>query len=322
MTNLDLTIVPEQHRDKAALALRTAFGDGVAAIRTVTGGASPALTYLVETSAGDHFLRIETNTAPTRNPHQYACMQVAADGGIAPPLRYVDADTGVVVMPFLQQRPLADFPGGPPALAAEAGALLARLHATPAFPAHGDYLDNLARLLGYLERSGRVAPGLLDRHRAGFEQIRAAYPWAPDTFVSAHNDPNQFNLLYDGDRLWLIDWETASRNDPFIDLATVSAYVGTTPELRDALLHSWLGRAPSADDLARLGFARRLISLWAGSMLLTFIDDPQRSVHSDLTAMSGDEFRMAIESGALVAGQQATTLAFAKLSLQAFLDTA
>lgn len=320
MRNLDLSIVPEQHRDNAETAIRAAFGDDASRIEVVTGGASGALTFRVQATAGPHLLRIETIQGPLRNPHQYACMQIAADAGVAPPIRYVDADAGVVVIPFLTQRPLAEFPGGAPALATAAARLLAQLHATDPFAVHGDYMENLARMLAYLERSGRVAPGLLDRHRDGFEQIRAAYPWRPDTFVSAHNDPNQFNLLYDGERLWLIDWETASRNDAFIDLATIAGHLGPTPELRDVVLTSWLGRAADPIERARLALAGRLISLYAGCILLAVVVDPASPTHTDLTAMSADEFRVGIESGVMRAGQVATTLAFAKISLQGFLD--
>lgn len=320
MRNLDLTVVPEQHRDNARTAIRAAFGDDASGIEVVTGGASGALAFRVQSTAGPHLLRVETIKGPMRNPHQYECMQIAADADIAPPIRYVDADAGVVVIPFLTQRSLADFAGGAPALAAAAARLLAQLHETEPFATHGDYMNNLAGMLGYLERSGRVAPGLLDRHRHGFEQIRAAYPWQPDTFVSAHNDPNQFNLLYDGDRLWLVDWETASRNDPFIDVATVVSHLGTTPELRDLILTSWLGRAADPSEQARLALARRLITLYAGCILLAVVVDPASPTHSDLTAMSVEEFRAGIESGAMGAGEIATTLAFAKISLQAFLD--
>lgn len=320
MRGVDFSLIPEQHVDKARRALSAAFGNDASDLAVVVGGASGALTYRVESRFGPHLLRVETIGGPVRNPNQYTCMQIAAEADIAPPVRYLNADDGVVVMPFLTQRPLADFAGGELALAASAADLLRRLHETTPFPPHGDYLDNLARMLGYLERSGRVAPGLLDNHRAGFEHIRAAYPWDPESFVSAHNDPNQFNLLYDGDRLWLIDWETASRNDPFIDIATVAGYLGTSPQRQDVILSAWLGRDPRASEVARLAVARALITLYAGCILLTVVVDPDSPTHTDLTAMSADEFRRGIESGTMRAGQIGTTLAFAKMSLQGFLD--
>ena len=320
MGPVDLAAVPERHREKAASALSAAFGEAPVAVHPVAGGASGALTYRVDAAAGAHLLRIETITGPLRNPHQYTCMQLAADAGIAPPVRYVDADAGVVVMSFLDQRPLTEHPGGPSGIAAEVGALLARVHELPGFPSRGDYLDNLGRMLRYLATSGRVAAGLLDRHAEGFERIRVAYPWQPDEFVSAHNDPNQFNVLSDGDRLWLIDWETAYPNDPLIDVATVAGYLTPTPELRDVLLTAWLGRAP--DDLvrAKATIAGALTHLYAGCILLTVVLDPAIPTHVDLTPMSIESFGAAIERGELVPGQPTTTHAYAKIVLQSFLD--
>lgn len=313
--------VTEPHRAKLTAAIENGFDRGtVLSVRAVGGGASGALTYRVEAREGLFLLRGETLGGPLRNPHQYECMQIAADAGIAPPIRYVDADAGVVVIRWIEQRPLDTFAGGPAALAIATGELLARLHETAIFAARRDHLENLAGLLGFLESSGRVAPGLLDRHREAFDKLRAAYPWRPDEHVSAHNDPNQFNLLYDGDRLWLVDWETASRNDPMIDVATACSYLGPTPDLRDGLLSAWLGR--TADDLvrAKLVLAENLVRLFAGCILLTIVVDPTNPTHSDLTAMTLAEFGDRIGRGELVAGTPSTTLAYAKIVLSEFVN--
>jgi Ser/Thr protein kinase RdoA (MazF antagonist) len=323
MAGLDLTVVPEEHRDTAAAALDAAFGPGRASgIQVAPGGASGALTYRVEGDAGPHLLRIETLQGPFANPHQYECMQVAVDAGVAPPIRFVDAAAGVVVLPFIDQRPITEHPGGPVGVATEMADLLARLHATPSFPARGDHLDNLDRLLGHLTTSGRVAPGLLDRHREVFDRIRAAYPWQPETFVSAHNDPNQFNVLYDGDRLWLIDWETAARNDPFVDLATACTHVAPTDELRDLVLHTSLGREPDDRDRAKLALMGWLVQLFAGTILLTVVIDPNVETHRDLTPISIAELQAGVARGELQMGTPSTTHAFAKIMLAAFADSA
>jgi aminoglycoside phosphotransferase (APT) family kinase protein len=319
----DLSHVPEQHHDEVRSALIGAFGpSGASALHTVRGGASGALTFRVESVAGDHLLRVETISGPVRNPHQYACMQIAADAGVAPAVRYLDADAGIVVMPFITHRPLSDYAGGPGELIRAMADLLHHLHETPGFPEHGDYLDNLARMLAYLDRSGRVAPGLLDDHVAAFERVRSAYPWAPDRWVSAHNDPNQFNVLYDGDRLWLIDWETAYRNDPIVDVATVASHVAPTSGLREVLLARWLGRQPDAATRARAILMGWLVQLYAGCILLTVVVDPANETHADLSAMTPEAFGAGIESGELRAGTPRTTHAYAKLALAAFVDAA
>jgi aminoglycoside phosphotransferase (APT) family kinase protein len=62
--------------------------------------------------------------------------------------------------------------------------------------------------------------------------------------VSSHNDPNPRNLLFDGIRLWLVDWELASRNDHLFDLAIATTEIADTPDLETALLTAAFGRAP------------------------------------------------------------------------------
>lgn len=263
-----LDVVPEAHRATAGSALAQAFGAGRAqALRPTSGGASAALVYSVEAQGRSYLLRMETRRDAMRNPHQYACMQTAADAGIAPPLRHADDAAGVAIMDLLPRQPLDQYPGGPVALAQALGDLATRLQATPAFPFLIDYRDLVAHLLAGLIASGRFAPGLLDPHVAGLAEIREAYPWDAAALVSSHNDPNPSNVLFDGQRLWLIDWETAYRNDPFADVAIFANDLAPTPEQEAALLRAWLGRAPDAMARARLTVMRQVTRLYYAGII-------------------------------------------------------
>ena len=70
------------------------------------------------------------------------------------------------------------------------------------------------------------------------------------------------NFLFDGKRLWLIDWEYGCRNDPLVDVAIVSDHFARGVELQDALLRAWLGRAPDDALRTRLKLARALTHLF------------------------------------------------------------
>jgi hypothetical protein len=96
----------------------------------------------------------------------------------------------------------------------------------------------VSRLLGHLQTL--FAPGLLDEHRKGLEQIHHRLPWDEANHVSSHNDPNSRNILFDGTRLWLVDWETAFRNERFADLAILVDSLAPSPELEHELLHACL----------------------------------------------------------------------------------
>ena len=128
------------------------------------------------------------------------------------------------------------------------------------------------------------------------------YPWDSATFVSTHNDVNPTNLLYDGNRLWLIDWESAKRNDPFIDIAQVCVALATTAELEELVLRRVLSSPP--DDLvrARLLLAKQLVRLFTGAALVLVTSGPPEPVDLD-AAMTMDEINAAVGRGHLAAGQ-------------------
>lgn len=292
-----LSALPPAHREVAASALASAFGAADLRIAPVPGGASSAQGYRVDVAAERYLMRIEGPRTPLRNPHQYTCMRIAADAGVAPPVIHTDDEAGVAIMRFLPQRPLADFPGGPVGLARAVGELSARLQATPAFPVLADYRDIIGQLLAAAR--GRFAPGLLEPHIEGFQRIRDAYPWDPGALVSSHNDPNPSNIIYDGERLWLIDWETAYRNDPLVDLAILANNHARSPDLEAAMLQAWLGRAPDRMLLSRLTVMRLVTALYYAALIFTVTTPPGAESYASLEAPDLEAFLAAVAAGRL-----------------------
>ena len=244
------------HRKTARSALVAAFGSApIGAITRVAGGASGASTFLIEVSSRRYLLRMEGHASPLRNPHQYVSMRIAADAGIAPRIHYVDEVSRVAVIDFVDEQPLDTYPGGSRALAQALGEMLGRVQATRPFPRFVEYPDIVARLWAHVCRTGLFAPGLLDAHTEHLVRIREAYVWDIEKSVSSHNDPVPRNILFDGERLWMIDWESAYRNDPLVDVAIMLDNLAPSPELEGVLLRAWVGRVPDQNPLrpARAG---------------------------------------------------------------------
>ncbi len=63
----------------------------------------------------------------------------------------------------------------------------------------------------------------------------------PVTIVFGHNDLLAANLIDDGERLWLIDWDYAGFNSPLFDLANLASNNAFTPELESQLLSRYFG---------------------------------------------------------------------------------
>jgi thiamine kinase-like enzyme len=78
--------------------------------------------------------------------------------------------------------------------------------------------------------------------------------------VFGHNDLLAANILDDGKRLWLLDWEYAGFNSPLFDLGGLASNSELPADLSDALLESYFGR-PLDDDLRRKSAAMTAASL-------------------------------------------------------------
>jgi hypothetical protein len=152
-------------------------------------------------------------------------------------------------------------------------------------------------MLNLVRDGGLFAPGVLDRHVAGLARIRAEYPRAAAQ-VSAHNDINPRNVLFDGVRLWLVDWELAFRSDSLADVANIANNFSDVPDVDTLVLEGWLGRSPDDDTRRRLALMRELQRLFAGTLLLSeFIG--RRDPEAELTALTPDQIRAAINRGEL-----------------------
>ena len=250
-------------------------------------------------------------------------MAIAAAARIAPAVHYVDEVARVVVMDFVEQVPLKAYPGGPAALAGALGELLSRVQATPVFPYYVHYPDIVARLFAHVRRTGLFADGVLDPHVRRLELVSKAYEAGATRLVSSHNDPVPGNILFDGERLWLIDWESACRNDPLADIAIVLDGIVRTPAHEEIFLTAWLGRAPDEDIRARLEVTRALTRLYyAGVFLSAAAAASWVKGDTDLSVPSVADFEQAIRAGRLKLGTPGIRHIRGKMFLAAFLSGA
>jgi hypothetical protein len=273
-------------------ALAATFGAMPSDIVPIDEGGSTAFVFRVAHGGRRYLLRAEGEHSPLRNPHQYISLRIAAESGLAPRLFHLDEANGILIADFIVQQPLRAYPGGPGALARAVGELAARLQEAPLFPSFVDYPDIVARLFVHVVRTGLFAPGLLDPYTERLEKITVR--WQPARLVSAHNDINPRNILFDGARLWLIDYESAYRGDPLIDIAVLLDNFAATPALEMALLAAWGGQA----DPAHLADARALTRLYYAGFFLSFSATlPRIAPETDLAAPSAAQFLGGVRTG-------------------------
>ncbi len=266
--------ISEDHDHLAALLPEARVGT-IERIEPITIGQSGAGVYAVTASRGAFILRLQPNTDAATFANRLLILRRAAEGGVTPAVVHVDEASRAVVTVRVSGMPLPAALGDP----GQRDRALASL------------IDGL-RAAHDLDPTGIAESTPLAHARAAWHQqhVRPAFPsWAQslpttfDTIASAlagdsrrvvnHNDVNPMNVMWDGAKAWLVDWDVAGLGHPHYDLATLAMFL----RLDDAATFGLCARHDGVplDEPARALFRalRQLVALLCGLIFLGLSDD-------------------------------------------------
>jgi aminoglycoside phosphotransferase (APT) family kinase protein len=316
--------IPVEKSTAVARGLNEAFGvTEIDAIRMLTKGQTPALVFRIEVRGTAYLLRISMWQVD-QTSHFY-CLRAAADGGVAPRVWYTNVGDKISITDFVEAVP---FP------AAEAlvrmPATLRKLHSLSPFPTRADNINTTCTFLmhkgpvveGFLKRiqsAGIFAVGECEEVLARFEQLAAAYPGDDGDLVSSHNDlfkPD--NVLYDGERVWLVDWEAAFLNDRYVDLAVVANLLVNDEAEERAFLETYFGQAPNEYQRARFYLMQQLSHFfYAAAYLLQ--GTPGMAADRSSAAPDWEDFQRRFWTGEIFLEGSDVKTAYGRIHLERFL---
>ena len=181
--------------------------------------------YLVSTERGNYFVRLGCPHAEVlyiSRAREYLSYQKGVELGLAPSLYCFDIDNGFIIESFIEHanfygKVLGSWTGDRGQVICNIIHSMKQVHSFPA-PA-SDELPFYRRVLRHYFTVGQQIG-------ADFpQQILDAYAFSEQMSISSdsqtlcHHDWFWENLLFDGSRLWLVDWEYADWDDPYFDLA-------------------------------------------------------------------------------------------------------
>jgi hypothetical protein len=262
---------PEAKRPAVDRALMTAFGttelDSAAAL---SGGLSGAGLWRIRVGGIPYVLKIEESQHAVIDPQRaYACMRIAAAACLAPRVRYAEAADGVAIIEHVTPVPLREYPAAGHALIVELAQAARLLHETPTFPPLGDYLAGVSDMIDQLQALDVLEATATDELFARFADLRAVWRTRDEDLVSSHNDLNPGNIVYDGARIWLVDWDAAFLADRYVDLATLASWFTRDAEGEAKLLATYFGRPPEPAERARFDVMRLVNHVFTGVIFLT-----------------------------------------------------
>ena len=266
-------MIPQEKLAAVAEGLRQAFGvTEFEDISRITKGHSSSLVFRIVVRGSPYLLKIINRAEDP--PRHYNSMRAAAEAGLAPRVWYTNIEGKISITDFVEAKPLSSSEAR-----VRLPATLRTLHSLAPF-GRAPYnttctflMDKGPVLDGYFQkfRAANILPKAeSEEFFARYTELAAVYPHGDAEMVSSHNDlfkPD--NILFDGQRVWLVDWEAAFLNDRYADLAVVANQVVTNDEEETVFLNEYFGTAPNQYQLARFHLMQQIAHLFYAMAFLS-----------------------------------------------------
>jgi thiamine kinase-like enzyme len=252
--------------DALARAARLPCWAGPVEPEALKGGITNA-NFLVR-DRGDRYVVRIAGDVPTHGIMRFnelAASRAAHAAGLSPEVVY--AETGAIVLRYIDGRTLTAELVREPATLDRIVTLVKRCHMDVPRHLRGPALffwvfhvvrDYAASLRDVQSPHVDRLPALIDCAERLERMVGAI------DIVYGHNDLLAGNLIDDGTRLWLIDWDYAGFNTPLFDLGGLASNNELTDEQEKWLLERYFGRKDA--DLVRRFMAMRCASLLRESL--------------------------------------------------------
>lgn len=296
----------------------------VGAITPVRLGLSGAGVYVVASTNGEYVLRVQGEKVDDSFWSQHLLvLRRAAERGVAPPVVHVDESAHAVLSARIAGVPLPTVLGDParrdPAIADVVSRLQSLHEIDPTGIVERDPVE-YARRLWEVQRQRAGFPSWAAETGSVFEELGALLQRDTRRVVS-HNDVNPGNVLWDGARTWLVDWEMAGLGHPYYDLAAFVTFIGLDAERAYELLSIQEQSTPDAEERATFDAMRQIVALAVGYTCLSMLPDAMALPPTRNDAPTVADVRAAMRAGTLdlqtLRGQTMFGLAFLRIGLEA-----
>lgn len=305
-------MIPENKQAAVARALQHAFGVSECEdVRILTGGLSTALVFRILVRGNPYVLRIimreDAMSDPTR---QFACMKTAADAGIAPRVWYDSVEDRVSITDFVEVKP---WPNDPAPLIAET---IRKTHSLPPFPKVLNYFDALDGFVRRFHERKILPENLTEDLFRLYAELARVYPRNDsEQHVSCHNDLKPENLLFDGNWIWLVDWEASFLNDRYLDLAVPANFFVQDEAAVETYLRAYFGDPPGDYRHARFFLMQQIAHISYATVFMLLVARSGTPIDPSLDAPDFREFHQRLLSGEVSLAGNEARVQYAKLHL-------
>ncbi|MGA2503071.1 MAG: phosphotransferase [Anaerolineales bacterium] len=278
-------MIPDAKQAEVARALHAAFGvNEYEDIRLLSGGLSTALAFKIVVRKNPYLLKILRTEMISDPRNEFACMQTAAEASIAPRIWYANVEDRLLITDFVGAKP---FPDDMISLIVPT---LRRLHSLPHFPKVVNYFDAVNGFISRFQAAKILPESATEELFSRYADVVKVYPHNDRDLVASHNDLKPQNMRYDGNRIWLVDWESAFLNDQYVDLAIVANFFVKDEAQEEIYLTAYFGEPAGEYRRSRFYLMRQAVSMFYATLLLLEASRAGLSIDADMITPDFREF--------------------------------
>lgn len=247
------------------------------------------VNFVVEDAGKKYVIRIggDNDVHGVVRKNELAASRAAYAAGVAPRVAY--AEPGVLVLDFIEGRTFKPDDVRNPKNLSRIVELIKRTHRE--IPKH---LRGPGVLFWVFHVIRDYAHTLTETASADTRQIKALVARSeelertigPIDLVFSHNDLLAANIIDDGKKLWLVDWEYAGFNSPLFDLGGLASNSELPPPLRETLLEHYFDK-PVTDQL-RYRFAAMTAASLLRETMWSMVSEIYSQVDYDFNAYTAE----------------------------------
>ena len=314
------SLVPATKVNAVNRALQATFDtQSVDSITPLSGGLSTAFVYKIIVAGKPYVLRLIMHQDALNDPaRQFTCMKLAAAVGVAPRVHYASVEDALSIIDFVDaQRLMTAFATRQELLITLANTVKA-IHSTTTFPKLVNFLDGVDDFIQEFRAAQMLPESATAELFCLYAQVQQSYPRHDPDVVSSHNDLNYNNILFDGKKIWVIDWEAAFQNDRYADLATIANGFVNSDDDEELFLRAYFGDAPSDYQRARFFLMRQVRHLFYAMIMMKLVDYAKPGnvpLDTNMQVPRIEEFRKHLGDGTIQLGSYQGQLLFAKVEM-------
>ncbi len=232
------------------------------------GGLTKAKVYSFEFEGKKYvlrFLALSPSHSKEMRQNEIHALNIGNKLGIAPGCVFSDQDALLMVMPFVQGDPLHHPTDHQ---LSQIGSMVRKLHNySDSYPSRYCLKDRISQHYEKGTKAGVAYPSGFNRE----VQNLMSKPFLR-SLVPSHGDLNPSNILVGDscDHINIIDWTTATLEDPFFDLSFFCLLSNLSPLQEEVFLEAYFGRKPSESECRILKEEKAKVCLLTAAIWFRF----------------------------------------------------